>query len=342
AKTDEQPAPAAEPKQPAKRPAPSAEPFIMPNLSFLDSADLTGTVAIDDLKVGDLQVGRLAAAIRAAQGKLSINNIKADLYGGSLNGAVTASSANEVTADISLAKVALGPLLQALARENRLEGQGAVKLKLATQGATGAALEAGLTGTTRVRIRDGAVTGIDVAQTLREVNDVVRNMFSGQLPEVASRFDTGRKTDFASLDTDIDFDHGQGTIKALNVVAPLLRITQGKPATLDLVNDQLDVMINVKVVNTSTGQGGKVLSDLKGVSVPLRISGPFSKPGYQVQWKEISSETVKDAVKGGLIDLISNQISKPATGANAAGTAPRSATDSVKSIGEALKGLLGQ
>src|SRR3546814_7637511 len=67
-------------------------------------------------------------------------------------------------------------------------------------------------------------------------------------------------------------------------------------------------MLNVKVVNTKTGQDGKDLSELKGVTVPIRVSGPFDKLGYQVQWKEIGSKAVKEAVKGGLIDLLSNQI----------------------------------
>src|SRR5690606_6768914 len=232
---------------------------------FLNTSDVTGTIAIGELKVQNLEAKQFAASVRAAQGKLAISGIKANLYGGTLNSVLTANAQNEVTADVSLSKVSLEPLLLALKGEGRLAGQGSVKLKLSTQGPTGAALEAGLTGTTNVRVRDGSVKGIDVAQTLREVNDVVRNMFSGQLPDVVTHFDTTRKTDFTSLDADINFDHGQGTIKMLSLASPLLRITQGKPATLDLVNDQLDVMVNVNVVNTGTGQDGKALADLKGV-----------------------------------------------------------------------------
>src|SRR3546814_11243671 len=111
-------------------------------------------------------------------------------------------------------------------------------------------------------------------------------MFSVQLPDVVSKFDTGRKTDFTALDATVNFNQGQGTIKPLKIASPLLRITQGTPATLDLVNDQLDVMVNVNVVNTSTGQDGKALADLKGVTVPVRVSGPFSKQGNEVQGKE--------------------------------------------------------
>src|SRR5690606_14260869 len=148
-----------------------------------------------------------------------------------------------------------------------------------SQGATTPALEAGLTGLVQARVRDGAVRGINVAQTLREANDVVRNVFSGQLPEVATRFDTSRQTDFTALDADIDFQQGQGTVKKLSVQSPLLRVTQGSPASIDLVNDQLDVLLNVRVVNTKTGQAGKELEDLQEVTVPHRVSGALNDLG---------------------------------------------------------------
>src|SRR3546814_9936316 len=102
------------------------------------------------------------------------------MYDGTLSGTLAANSKNEVSANVTLSKVTLGPLLQALLQESRLNGQGTVKLKLASQGQTGSALEAGLNGTAQLHIRDGAITGIDVDKTLREVNDGVRNMFSGQ------------------------------------------------------------------------------------------------------------------------------------------------------------------
>jgi AsmA protein len=314
------------------------------NLAFLDSVDLAGTIAIGDLKIKDVKAAKFAASLRAAEGKLVIDGIKADLYGGKLAAALKADSSNVLALDLTLDQVSLEPLLRDLAQEGRLLGQGSVKFKLNSQGQTMAALEAGLSGTVQARIRDGAVKGLNVAQTLREANEVVRNVFSGQLPDVASQFDTARQTDFTSLDADIDFDHGQGTIKKLNLAAPLLRITQGTPASVDLVNDQLDMVMNVRVVNTKTGQNGKDVSELQGVAVPIRVSGPFDKLRYQVQWKEIGSKAVKDAVKGGLIDLLSNQIAKPPeSGAPSPGqAAPKKPVDPVKSIGDALKGLLGQ
>src|SRR5690606_18836763 len=139
-----------------------------------------------------------------------------------------------------------------------------------------------------------------------EVNEVVRNVFSGQVPAVLAQADMSRQTDFSSMDADITFAQGQGTLKKLDIAAPLLRITQGTPASLDLVNDQLDLLVKVRIVDSRSGQSGKDLSDLRGATVPVRISGPFNKPGYQVQWKDINSKQVKQAVREGLVDLLSS------------------------------------
>jgi AsmA protein len=321
-----------------KPPAPEAV-----DLSFLQPVDLTGRIKIGELKVGELEAEHVSAAIRAVEGRLDIDKIVARLYGGTLGGRITAKADNSVAAQLAFDNVEMEPLLQGLAHESRLAGRGSVKIDLKTQGTTGPALKAGLTGVVHGKVRDGAIKGINVAQTLREVNDVVRNVFSGQLPDVASQFDMARQTDFTSLDTEISFNHGQGTVKKFALAAPLLRITAGTPASLDIVNNQMDMVVNVNVVNTKTGQEGKDLADLKDVAVPVRISGPFQDLGYKVQWKDISSQVVKQAVQEGLLDLLSNKADKKAA---SQGKDPESAAqkpgDAVKSIGEALKGLLGK
>src|SRR3546814_9516553 len=88
------------------------------------------------------------------------------------------------------------------------------------------------------------------------------------------------------------------------------------------------------------GQGG--LENLKGVTVPVRISGPFSAPGYQVQWKDIGSRAVKQAVQQGLLDLLSDKVdaAPPKPAAPQASPPPKSepdASSTVKSISNALK-----
>lgn len=326
---------------PPAKPAPSDTL----NLSFLESLDVTGNIAIGELKVQNVQAKEFAASLRAAEGKLAISGIKADLYEGKLDGSITADAQNAVGVQLALNNVVLGPLLQDLADESRLAGRGTVNVKLNSQGTTMAALEAGLGGTVQARVREGVIRGINVAQTLREVNDAVRNVFSGQLPDIATRFDTSRQTQFTSLDTDIEFSSGQGTIKKLNIAAPMLRISEGTPASLDIVNEQLDLVVNVRVAAGKNDPAAGALAELKDTAIPLRISGPFSHLDYRVQWQDIASKTVKQAVQDGLVDLLSNKIEAGGNEAQSptpAEPAAKKPIDAVKSIGEALKGLLGQ
>src|SRR3546814_3821038 len=138
-------------------------------------------------------------------------------------------------------------------------------MDLTTAGTTVAAYVAGLTGSMKAQVQNGSIKGINVAQTLREVSHAVKNVLSGQTSDLATKFDRSRQTDFTSLNVDVALKQGQGTIKSLSIQAPLLRITQGEPASVDLVNKQLDVEIKARVVGSLKGQGG--LESMKGVTV---------------------------------------------------------------------------
>lgn len=306
-----------------------------------------GNIKIGDLKVRDFNARQVSAAVRASKGELEISRLMSTLYQGTLSGKVLAKADNSLSAQLSLDNVEMGAFLHDLAHEDRLAGLGSAKLDLTTRGTTPAALRAGLDGTVALRVRDGVVRGINVAQTLREADEVIRNVFSGQLPEVSTKLDMSRRTDFSALDADVQFQQGQGAIRKLSLVAPLVRVSEGKPASLDLVNEQMDVVLDVRLVNTKTGQDGKMPEELKDVTVPVRLSGPFDNPAYQVQWKEIRSQAVKQAVQDGLLDLLSRKL-QPGEAAPQPGAAepvapqPSKPADAVKSIGEALKGLLGK
>ncbi|UHL64169.1 AsmA family protein [Paralcaligenes sp. KSB-10] len=344
-KTAEAAKPAA-PSAPAKAAAPAVPAAVSEaiDLSALGSLDVNGNIKVGHVRARQLDARQFSAGVRVLNGMLTIAPLSADLYGGKLSGKLSADVHNSMAAQLTLDKVAVGDLLQGLSQDSRLTGTGNIALNLHAQGATTAALKAGLTGTVQATIRDGAVKGINISQTLREVSSAVENVFSGQVPDVAAKFDAGRQTDFTSLDASLAFNQGQGTLKKLSIVSPLLRISEGTPASIDLVNQQADIVANVRVVNTIVGQGGKELADLKGVTIPIRISGPFDKLGYQVQWKEIGSKAVKQAVQDGLLDLLSNKVGKDLLpqAAKPAAPAPSGKSDAVKSIGNALKGLLGQ
>src|SRR5690606_32751426 len=131
--------------------------------------------------------------------------------------------------------------------------------------------------------------------------ELVRSVTKGGAGPGPMEFDKGSETAFSVLEADLLFSKGQGTVRKLNLVSPAVRVSQGKPASIDLVNQQMDVLVNLRV--SGSANEARDLMELRGVTVPLRVTGAFHRPSYQVQWKDIAGAAVREAVKGGLLEL---------------------------------------
>ncbi|MBO1018240.1 AsmA family protein [Achromobacter sp. SD115] len=312
------------PAQPAAAPAPApakpADDTI--DLSALIGPSVNGTIKVGKLVVRGLKADDVGAAIKLDKGKLDISSLTAGLYGGKLAGnlSVDAAQGNQLATKMSLAGIAIEPFLMDLAHQNVLSGTGSLALDLKTAGANAYAMKSGLGGTMQLRLRDGAVKGINLTQTLRELKAAFKP--ESQNETVAS--DTSKQTEFSEMDADLAFTKGVAAVKRLNVVSPLLRVTQGEPATIDFVKSELDLVARARVVNPAANPEGKELIDLKDVTIPVHVKGSFDKPTYTVLWK--------DAIGGILQRSLENKLREAVTGKGKGGAA----------VDKALKGLLGK
>jgi len=325
-------APAGDGKQgdaakPAAKPAPAATPVADSaiDLSALVGPTANGTIKIGQLVVRGLKASELTAKLKLEKGKLDISTLTAALYGGKLGGtmSVNAAEGNQVAAKMTLAGIAIGPLLSDLVQQSALTGTGSLALDLKTAGSNSYALTTGLNGGMQLRLRDGAVRGINIAQTLREL----KAAFTGEASDPTLAADQTRQTDFTSLEADLAFVKGVATVKRLDMASPLLRVSEGDPATIDFVQNTLNFVAKVRVVNTSTGQDGKDLEELKGITIPVLVSGPFAKLAYTVQWRDVAGA----ALKRGLEKKLKEAVEKKAGDSK---LAPQ--------LDKALKGILGK
>ncbi|MGV2482458.1 UNVERIFIED_CONTAM: hypothetical protein IGO34_37315, partial [Salmonella enterica subsp. enterica serovar Weltevreden] len=53
----------------------------------------------------------------------------------------------------------------------------------------------------------------------------------------------------------------------------------------DLVNETINYLAKPTIVNTISGQGGKGLEQLKGITIPIRLSGNLYKPKVSLDLK---------------------------------------------------------
>ncbi|MGE8686287.1 MAG: AsmA family protein [Achromobacter sp.] len=307
------------PAQPAPAPAPPDDSI---NLSALIGPSVNGTLKVGKLVVRGLKADDVGASVKLDKGKLEVTSLTAGLYGGKLAGALTidAAQGNQLATKMSLAGIAIEPFLMDLANQNVLSGTGSLALDLKTAGANAYAMKSGLGGTMQLRLRDGAVKGINLTQTLREL----KAAFKPESQDETVPADTSKQTAFSEMDADLAFTKGVAAVKRLNVVSPLLRVTQGEPATIDFVKSELDLVARARVVNPAADPEGKELIDLKDVTIPVHVKGPFQKPTYTLLWKNAVGDILKRSLE--------NKLREAVTGKGKNGTA----------VDKALKGLLGR
>ncbi|WP_275270916.1 AsmA family protein [Limnobacter sp. P1] len=258
------------------------------DLSPLRNLNLDITANIGELKVSNIQAQQLKTKAVARGGKLTISPLDAKLYGGSTTGVITADANTQtVTVNQNMTGVHVQPVIKALLDKDMVEGKGNVGINIRTTGNTVNQIKAALDGKVSVSLQDGAIKGINLAEKFRNAKSLLTTGSNA-----TQKTDTTQKTDFSSLAVSFDIANGVATSNDLNVMAPLFRI--GGAGQVNLISNSLDYLAKAAVVATSTGQGGKTLdSGLNGVTVPVRLYGPFTGVQWELQFKELAKEAAK-------------------------------------------------
>ena len=122
------------------------------------------------------------------------------------------------------------------------------------------------------------------------------------------------------------FDQGVVRNQDLVLKSPLLRIAgQGQA---DLVSERIDYTLNTTLSATAEGQGGKELTDLKGITIPIKVSGTFDDPSYAPDVAGLAKAKAERALEKNK-EKITEKL-KEKLGEDAGGV-----------LGETLGGLLG-
>ncbi|MBU1236467.1 MAG: AsmA family protein [Gammaproteobacteria bacterium] len=261
------------------------------DLSALKGLNVHGNARIGQLQVNNLKATNIKLRIDARKGKLEIAPHSMNLYDGTLSGALSVNAnGNAVTLQENLTGVRINPLLKDLADQDLIEGQGDVRLDLATHGDTVAAMKGALGGAASLALRDGAIKGINLAQKFREM----KALLSARQDTVQQAKATD-KTDFSELTASFRIADGVARNDDLSMKSPFLRLSGA--GDIDVSRSAIDYLAKASVVSTSGGQGAKDLEHLKGVTVPVRVTGPFDKLSYKIEFAAIADGALKAKVE---------------------------------------------
>jgi len=297
------------------------------DLSTLKALNASGAVRIGALQVSRIRAANINAQVRLANGRLDVSPHSAQLYQGSLAGALSAdANGDRYTLKENLSGVTIGPLLKDLADKDVLEGRGNLALDVGAAGASVGALKKALNGTARVDLKDGAVKGINLAESLRRAKSVLSAR--GATEQGASKQE---KTDFSELSASFAIRSGVAHNDDLSLKSPFLRVSGA--GDINLGSDSIDYLAKAAVVASASGQGGQDLASLKGLTVPVRLSGPYDALKYRIDFGAMVGEVAKEKAKEAVRDAISEKLG--IGGAKADGQK----ADPASQARDALKGL---
>jgi AsmA protein len=265
------------------------------DLSALRDLHATGSLRIGALKVENIKASNVRLDIRAAGGKVDVNPLSANLYGGTVGGSLsaTASTLPRFAVRQNLVGINVGPLLKDVIGKEPIEGRGNVQVDVSTEGGTFTQMKKNLNGTARLELRDGSVRGINLAQVIRNAKSKIGALKGNEPPQTGTA-STTEKTDFSEMTGTFRIVNGVARNEDLNIKSPLIRV--GGAGEINLAAERLDYLAKVTVVTNLQGQGGPELQSLKGLTVPVRLSGPFTAIGWHVDVGGMASELAKQKV----------------------------------------------
>ena len=257
------------------------------DLSALKKLNAAGEANIGWLKLANVKTENVRLGLKAGNGIATLAPFSANLYNGSMSGMlkVDARTTPSIAFKQNMKGVSVGPLMVDAIKNDMLSGTGTVNVDVTTQGSTVGALKKGLMGNASLNLVDGALKGVDIAGSIRELKNKVNILGTKE-----TSADKNKKTDFSELTATFDIKNGIAHNEDLAMKAPVLRLAKGdSKGDIDIGNERINYIAKPTVVKSLKGQGGAELDSLSGIAIPIKITGTFSDPKYGMDFAAVGT-----------------------------------------------------
>ena len=240
---------------------------------------------------GGVELTNIDVQVSSSPGKVTIKPT-ASLYEGSIGGQIAFSDDNgmsslSVTNQVDL--VQLGELLNAAQVTDQLSGLGSILIDLVFTEKEGVQTNRGII---KLQAKDGAIRGVDVKEIVDSAYTQYRSL-RGEEPtqEAEGDSDVSDETRFAEVFGTFNINNNVISNDDFSLKAPLFRVAGG--GIIDVAKQSLDYLVELKLVSSTDGQGGKSIDDLAGIPIPIRLSGDLTAPSYSIDLKQLYRSLVK-------------------------------------------------
>lgn len=241
----------------------------------LRSLKVKGDLAADKIVVSNATLQNLRLGIRARNGDIRLEPIKADLYEGKYDAVIDMDAkgdALKLVINSRLDKVNMDPLLRDYLQQKEAPLAGIANIALDDIRATGKntdQIKRTLTGKGRLKVNNGILRGIDIHKVLEQIEVMLES-------KRYSKIDSSGNTPFEELSATLDINKGVVTNKDLIMLASGFKVT-GEGMLANLNDETIKYNMKASVDETRTARGEETFN-IGGYGVPIQCRGSFEKP----------------------------------------------------------------
>lgn len=262
----------------------------------LAGLDVDGTLRVAALRLMGVNMTGAELGLRVREKRLRIHPLTAALYGGRYQGDITIDASGPepvVTLDERIESVLFGELARDALGVDNVSGMAVGHFKASGAGIDSDTLLSSLQGDLGLDLGEGALEGIDVWYEIRSALSKV----TGKPNPV----ENAGRTAFSRLNLAATIQNGLLSTDTLEGVLPFLGVDGN--GTIDLSQQALDLGLVATVRNVPELEQDPMANDLRGRSVPLRLSGSLTDPTISVDAAELlkseATHRLLDKVLGG-------------------------------------------
>jgi AsmA protein len=287
-------------------------------LATLRDLRLDGRARVGELRYAGLALTGTDVTVQAGGGRVSLDPLRTQLYGGSLAGSLGIDARGDparVTVRQTLRDVQLGGVLADFADIRNVSGRVLAELDLAASGNTDVALKRDLAGRVSLVLADGVYRGVDLWHEIRRGRALLRREPAPPAPAEPA-------TPLQAVELAGTMADGVLTTERFLAEIPFLRLAG--TLRLDVPQEQLRGDLTASIFETPTFADGTSLPDLVGARLPLTLDGPLSGPKVRVDFTKMVREALKGTAREQLRSLQDRLLERlgGGTAAPAGGEAP--------------------
>ncbi len=252
------------------------------DLSALNEMNATAEIKAGKVLFQDIKIGKTLLRTKLNNGRLSGDMLDTEFYGGKANVSFSYDANSSILEKrLNMKGIDMEPLLKDAMQNDKLSGKGNIELNLVGRGKSEYAIVSSLNGNGSIKLTDGAIKGINIADMVRNVQSAFKQVDT-----------SSQKTDFAELGGTFTIANGVVKNNDLAMKAPLMRLSGA--GQVNLPARTVNYRLNPEIVQTIQGQGGK---DKTGLKVPVIVDGSFDKLRYRPDVAGIATDVLKDPKK---------------------------------------------